>query len=162
MDGVPTILGAVFQAPNDVEPEAHFGSGEREESLNSSFDPKPDTDYLLKSHINGDPANILVDTGAAVSILAKEHWDGIGGGETKLECCDTINLMGVQDIPLNVHGITQVQMELKEELFSTCVLVVDGLTQDVDAILGRDFLQKHGCTIEMSPTHNVLHFREQD
>ena len=35
-----------------------------------------------------------------------------------------------------------------------------GLTQDVDAILGRDFLKKHGCSIEMSPTHNVLHFRQ--
>ena len=156
--GVPTILGAVFQAPNDDEREAHFGSGEREESLNSSFDPNPDTDYLFKGHVNGDPANILVDTGAAVSILAAEHWDGIGGGGTQLECCDAINLMGVQGIPLNVHGIAEVQMELKEELFSTSVLVVDGLAQDVDAILGRVFLRKHGCTIEMSPTHNVLHF----
>ena len=68
-------------------------------------------------------------------------------------------LVGVQGIPIQLHGCTQVQLQLKEELLVR-VIVADTLTTGVDVILGSDFLREHRCTIEMGDTHATLHFKD--
>ena len=107
-----------------------------------------EADCMLKGCVNGVSARILVDTGAAATILSKTLWDRTGC-KTLLTNLDRQKLVSVQGIPLHLHGGTQIELQLKDELFSVRVMVADTLTTGVDVILGRDFLRDHRCTIEM-------------
>ena len=40
-----------------------------------TFSISSESEYLLSGSVNGIPASILVDTGAATTVLAKEVWD---------------------------------------------------------------------------------------
>ena len=68
-------------------------------------------------------------------------------------------LVGVQGIPLQLVGAMQIDIELCSEEFQADVIVADSLP--IDVILGRDFLKAQQCTIEMTPTRDVLHFKER-
>ena len=111
-------------------------------------------DCTLKGRINGASANILVDTGAAATVLSKSMWDRVGEPGVRLQNSANQKLVGVQGSPLHLHGSTQVQLELPPEVFNVDVIVADTPTADV--ILGRDFLHSQRCTIEMGGSNDVL------
>ena len=161
------------QAPEGI-PEAHTGTGigddygndngpgtgHGKETTITAVTITSEADCMLKGCVNGVPASILVDTGAAATILAKELWDRTGS-KTPLTSSDRQKLVSVQGIPLHLHGGAQLELQLKDELFSIRVIVVDTLTPGVDVILGRDFLRDHRCTIEMGETRDTLHFKDR-
>ena len=68
-------------------------------------------------------------------------------------------LVGVQGIPLHLHGSVQVWLELPPEKIRINVIVAD--TPAADVILGRDFLRSQKCTIEMGITCAILHINTQ-
>ena len=104
--------------------------------------------------------NILVDTGAAATVLAKEVWDKAKTSEAQLASPEQkTRLVGVQGSPLQLCGAAEVCLELGGETFPTKVIVANSLTTDV--ILGRDFLKAQQCTIELGETRDVLHFKER-
>ena len=134
--------------------------GEQEaqhETTIPSFSVTSGMDYTLPGYINGVPGNLLVDTGAAATLLAKTVWDKAKTSGAQLETPAKMKLIGVQGIPLQLHGRAQVSIKLGDEVFVTRVIVADCLTTDV--ILGRDFLREHQCTIEMGGKKDVLHFK---
>jgi len=115
-------------------------------------------DYHLHGAVNEVAAKFLVDTGAAVSLLNKSVWDKISrDGGLQLETGITQKLVGVQGSPLELCGTTQVEMTLSGESFNMVLLVADSITTDV--ILGRDFLSKNSCTIDVG--RNLVHFGER-
>ena len=122
-----------------------------------SFSVTSGMDYTLTGFVNGVPGNLLVDTGAAATLLAKTVWDKAKVRGPRLETPVRTRLIGVQGIPLQLHGLAQVSIKIGDEMFVTKVIVADSLTTDV--ILGRDFLREQQCTIEMGGSKDVLHFK---
>ena len=116
-------------------------------------------DCVVKGLVNGVPANILVDTRAATTVLSKCTWNNVREHGVQLQSAGEQKLVGVQVIPLHLHGSAQVWRELPPEKFRINVIVADTPTTDV--ILGRDFLRSQTCTIEMGSTSDVLHIKTQ-
>ena len=88
-------------------------------------------------------------------LLSRGLWDKAGYKDS-LESVLGRKLVGLQGIPLNLHGAAQVQIQLKDELFPIKVIVADMLTAGVDVILGRD----HQCTIAMGREKDTLYFKD--
>ena len=61
-------------------------------------------------------------------LLSRGLWDKAGCKDS-LESVQGRKLVGVQGIPLNLHGAAQLQIQLKDELFPTKVIVADMLTK---------------------------------
>ena len=117
-----------------------------------------DSDCILEGQVNGVNAGILIDTGAAATILSRKLWDKTGCMEP-LASPDGRKLVGVEGTPLNLHGVAQVQIQLEDEVFTIAAIVADTLATGIDVILGRDFLREHQCTIEMGQKNDVLRFK---
>ena len=116
-------------------------------------------DCMLKVLVNGVSANILVDTGAAVTVLSKGMWDRSKGPGAHLQSTAERKLVGVQGTPLQLHGTARVQLELSPDKFWVEVIVAD--TPTADMILGRDFLRDQKCTIRMGTSSDSLHVQAQ-
>ena len=145
---------------NDNGQENGSGTGQREQTTITAVTINTEADCMLKGCVNGVSASILVNTGAAATILSKKLWDRTGC-KTPLTSSDGQKLVSVQGIPLHLHGGTQIELQLKDELFSVRVMIADTLTTGVDVILGRDFLRDHRCTIEMGEKRDTLHFKDR-
>lgn len=113
----------------------------------------------MKGLVNGVSANILVDTGAATTVLSKDMWDRSKERGAQLQGIADRKLVGVQGTPLHLHGSARIQLELPPEKFWISVIVAD--TPTADMILGRDFLRSQRCAIEMKDTDDVLHIQSR-
>ena len=109
----------------------------------------------MKGRVNGVSASILVDTGAATTVLNKCMWDHAKEQGMQLQSKIEQKLVGVQGTPLHFHGSARIQLELPPEKFWVNVIVADTPTADV--ILGHDFLLSQRCTIEMGSASDILH-----
>ena len=116
-------------------------------------------DCMISGQVNGVSANILVDTGAATTVLSKDMWDRSLEQGAKLRSVTDRKLVGVQGTPLCLHGKAYIQIELPPEKFWIDVIVVDTPTADV--ILGRDFLRSQRCSIEMKDASDILHVKSR-
>ena len=117
------------------------------------------SNFSLTMQVNSVQANCLVDTGAAVSLISKSLWE-------KLSPRPLLNkpdqeLVGVQGAPLKLLGACTVEVMFNgvDKKFLTGVCVAETITTEL--ILGRDFLQKYNCTVEMG-TINKLNFGRDD
>lgn len=117
-------------------------------------------DCVLDGLVNGVPASILVDTGAATSVLNKGLWDKSKGSRSGLKGTAGRKLVGVQGEPLELYGSACVEIQLANEEFPIEVMVAE--TPTADLILGRDFLRNQGCTIEMGEANDTLHVKSRD
>ena len=63
MTGKRTTFAAISQATK--------GESEAQPSI-PTFSVADETDYLLEGHVNGIPTKILIDTGAAATVLSSE------------------------------------------------------------------------------------------
>lgn len=152
--GKGKTVGAVSHACNnksESEPKS-IASDDNVPTFSVSYD----TNYVLKGLVNGVPANILADTGAAVTVMSKEMWDKAKASDEQLKETIGRKLVGVQGVPLQLRGSAQIDIELQGEKFAAETIVADSLTTDI--ILGRDFLRDHQCTINMSKGKDTLRF----
>ncbi len=113
-------------------------------------------DCTIRGLVNGVPANILVDTGAATTVLSKNMWERCGA---RLQGISDRRLVGTQGTPLHLYGSTYIKLELPPEKFQVNVIVAD--TPIADVILGRDFLRSQRCAIEMKDSSDVLHVQSR-
>ena len=118
-------------------------------SVSSTFHQnKTNSDCVLDVCVDGVPAGCLVDTGAVMTILSKRIWKKLSPEKRKLDPLEfQCNLVDAQGTPLKLDGRAQVKLQLGSQQFPAHVLVAEGLS--VDLILGRDFLKKHQCSIEL-------------
>ena len=114
---------------------------------------------MIKGLVNSIPANILLDTGAAATVLSKSMWDRSKNHDAQLRCVADRRLVSVQGTPLHLHGSASIQLELPPETFNITAVVADTPTADV--ILGRDFLRRQNCTIEMKDSNDILHIKSR-
>ena len=74
--------------------------------------------FVLEGQINAVNVSILVDTGAAATVLSKEVWDRVNTAGAELEPMGVgVALVGVQGSSLHLHGSTQQQLQLQCETF---------------------------------------------
>ena len=112
--------------------------------------------YKIQGQIRNQAADFVLDTGAAVTLVRKELWELSKLQGMELEEWNGKQLVGVEGTPLHVCGIAQVQISLGGRCFQSQVVIVSGLT--ADAILGLDFLEANGCTINLGK--KTLHFQD--
>lgn len=123
-----------------------------------TFSVSSQSDYVIQGQVNGANLNVLVDTGAASTVLSREAWGRLG---EKPELAKTEKrLIGVQGIPLDLHGVAKVDLSLGGQVFPIEVTVAGSLTTDL--ILGRDFLKAQRCVIQMGENQDVLLMGERD
>lgn len=103
---------------------------------------------MLDVYVNGACASCLVDTGAVATILSKGIWDNLCSDQKQLNPVNLgYNLVGPQGTPLSLLGVGSVELRLGPHAYPADVIVAEALTADL--ILGRDFLKKHKCTVEL-------------
>ena len=110
----------------------------------------PTLSYYVTTHVLGVSLCLMVDTGAAVSLLRKDKWQLLGGADKyKLEQWTGSQLVGVEGSPVPVYGATCVKVQMGEGDLCVSIdfLVVDSLK--VESLIGIDFLEKHGCVVNL-------------
>lgn len=116
-------------------------------------------DCVVEGLVNDVPVSILIDTGAATSVLNKVVWGKARGDNAQLKGVPGRKLVGVEGKPLQLYGSACIQVQLATEKFSVEVVVAE--TPTADLILGRDFLHNQECTIKMCECNDVLHVRSR-
>jgi predicted aspartyl protease len=98
--------------------------------------------------IGGVEVSLLLDTGAAVTLLREDTWSQIAlKNPQTLEPWVSVALVSAGGTPLTIHGCTNVELEMGNEKFTAQVVVVSPLTSE--AILGLDFLKEHEALIDL-------------
>ncbi|KRX34141.1 Retrovirus-related Pol polyprotein from transposon 17.6, partial [Trichinella murrelli] len=103
-------------------------------------DPHPGSDLMaVVGKIDGCPTNILIDTGSAVTLVQSgiltEPWRNG-------------NLLAADGTHLTVSGKRWAKLEIGNQAFTHPVVIVENLVQQ--ALLGRDFLRRFGCTLNIA------------
>ena len=102
----------------------------------------------MSGTINGMHVPLLLDTGAAVTLLRKDTWLQTAAGKSQnLKPWITAELVSAGGTPLTVHGCASVDLELGHHKFERNVVVVSPLTSE--AILGLDFLTEQQASIDL-------------
>ena len=98
--------------------------------------------------INGVQTPLLLDTGAAVTLLRKDTWDKVTShSPQQLVPWSETKLVGANGSPLNIHGSARILLKLKGKTVPTDVVIVSPLT--TEGIVGLDFLQKEKASIDL-------------
>lgn len=98
-------------------------------------------------------SSLLIDTGAAVSLLRRDVFDKLEPKPT-VQLWSGPQLSGVEGTHLQVYGCCLVSLNFSGEVFEWSMLIVDSLTSE--GIIGLDFLEYHSCTINTAT--RCLHF----
>ena len=104
--------------------------------------------------MNGHTIPFLVDTGAGMTLLRESTWEQIQSQATPLKPWTGRQLVSVNGSLLQVRGQTQVDIVLSGVQFKVQTLVVSPLS--TEAILGLDFLQQHGATVDLDKSRICL------
>ena len=101
--------------------------------------------------VNGVPASLLIDTGAAVTLVHRRLWErGRTTSRRKVELCDSPSggpIVAANGEPLRILGLARSSICLAGVEFAHDVFI----TEDVgpDCILGADFLISHGFVVDL-------------
>ena len=108
----------------------------------------PTGGYRIEAIVNGIDTSLLLDTGAAVSLIREDIWlRGKDNKSGELQPWTQHNLVSVDGSPLHIHGYTIATVELGGAELQVGMVVVSPLT--TEAILGLDFLSKHRANIDL-------------
>eukprot|EP00731_Ephydatia_muelleri_P017395 Em0010g493a len=99
---------------------------------------------------------LMVDTGAAVSLLGKDVWNMLSRtSNCTLEQWSGGRLVGVEGSSVPVHGVTTMDIQLQGQMVSIDFVVVEMLK--VESLMGLDFLERYSCVVDLS--EKVLQFK---
>ena len=108
----------------------------------------PTGGYRIEAIVNGIETSLLLDTGAAVSLIREDAWlCGKDNKSGELQPWTRHQLVSVDGSPLHIHGYTTATVELGGAELQVGMVVVSPLT--TEAILGLDFLSKHRANIDL-------------
>ena len=103
--------------------------------------------YRIAGNVCGTSVTLLLDTGAAVTLLRHDVWMSIADRTPHLQPWHGATLVSAGGNPLTVHGCTSLALGLGERTLEVDFVVVSPLTSE--AILGIDFLQAQQAVIDM-------------
>lgn len=129
----------------------------------STLNIPPDQLLHCKFHIEGQPITLLVDTGAAISVL---HSDKLG--KSKLNTAHKVSIVGVssKNNSIRTHGTAEVKLDN----FCKHKFHIANLNIEADGILGLDFMSKANVNIYITSKtmhvgnrrYKLFHLGEQD
>ena len=118
----------------------------------------PMSGYRLSGLVDGIDVSLLLDTGAAATLLRADTWSQVAAKtQRSLQPWSMARLVSADGAPLTVHGCARIDLILGPEKFVTEVVVVGPLPSE--AILGLDFLIDQQASINLS--NKTLHLRER-
>ena len=103
--------------------------------------------YRLLGSLNGTPVTLLLDTGAAFTLLRQDVWNRIATCTSELKPWPGPPLVSAGGTPLTIHGRAHLTLHLGGRNMNTEMVVVSPLTSE--AILGIDFLQAQRAIIDL-------------
>lgn len=116
----------------------------------SSLNIPPENLLHCKFHIDGQPVTLLIDTGAAISVIRKDKI-----GKNSLDSSNTVSIIGVSNGNSNIrtHGTSSISLDhLPKHQFHVANLNIES-----DGILGNDFMTKFNVHIYIaSKTMRIL------
>ena len=107
----------------------------------------PADGYRLGGSINGVPTSLLLDTGAAVTLIHRDTWARTTSHPQELTSWPSLKLGSADGSPLTVHGRARVNLQVEGETMAIDAAIVSPLT--TEAILGLDFLREHKALIDI-------------
>ena len=113
----------------------------------TNFAVNPSKSYFITASVHQVPLTLMIDTGAAVSLLGKEEWMRLGGAKFKMEQWNGGTLVGVNGSPVDVEGVVSIDILVGGQRLAVEFVVVSTLS--VQSLLGIDFLKKHACIIDV-------------
>ena len=100
---------------------------------------------FVQGYLANITVSFLVDTGADVTVVRSDVWDGTESGE--LDACEgTERLIDASGHPMRVMGMKVTSIRLGDGEFTHPVIVVEGLP--MEAHLGMDFILQNGCVLD--------------
>jgi hypothetical protein len=88
---------------------------------------------------------VLVDTGATVTILSKDVLADIFADKPLKQL--TTDVLIADGTPLKVYGSKEVKFSIQDMVFDHTMVIAD---LSVDGILGLDFLRAHQCSLDLN------------
>uniref|UniRef100_A0A8C1QK84 Peptidase A2 domain-containing protein n=1 Tax=Cyprinus carpio TaxID=7962 RepID=A0A8C1QK84_CYPCA len=131
------------------------------EALSKCFDPCESEDWnraslsaseqgvgvFLSARVGGKVCDLLLDTGAQVSVVSKEFWQKATNGGSEL--VPYLGKVSVADGgQMNIVGKWSTVCQIEALALATDFLVADIPLQEI--ILGTDFLRKFGAVIDLN------------
>ena len=130
-------------------------SGGDDSEVHHTVDISPITGgYRLPGTLNGVEVTLLLDTGAAVTLVRQDVWSQLVTGPSTLKPWSGATLVSAGGTPLSVHGCARLGLGLGGRKFQVEFVVVSPLTSE--AILGIDFLQAQQATIDLGRGNLLL------
>ena len=105
--------------------------------------------------VAGIPTSLVIDTGAAVTLLWTDIWDRI---QKPLNPWMGPKLVGADGKPLQARGCKQLTVTIAGQKFESQVIIADSLT--AEGLLGLNVLQTHHFMIDLSKEVLVISKRQ--
>ena len=112
-----------------------------------SLADNPTASYFVTVCVNDMPLQLMVDSGAAVSLLRKDQWVRLVGPTAKMEQWNGGKLVGVNGSPVEVEGVVTMEIVIGGHNFCADFIVVGALK--VQSLIALDFLKKYDCVIDI-------------
>ena len=90
-------------------------------------------------------------------IISKVFWGKTKASAAELENCAGWKLLGEQSIPLQLHGVKKIQLELMEELFPSRIIAADSTTKVINVIQEKEYLRAEQYIDQRGKIQNGLH-----
>lgn len=94
------------------------------------FAINPHAAYYIKGNVNSYPVKLMLDTGAAVSLLDVNVWNTIKG-EAILSPWNIPGLVGLEGTPLQVDGTIELQVDFEGRRYPVDIIVAESLRTEV-------------------------------
>ena len=102
---------------------------------------------FVQGYLANIPVSFLVDTGADVTVVRSDVWEGTEGGE--LDAWEGMErLIDASGHPMRVMGMKVTSLRLGDGEFTHPVIVVEG--SPMEALLGMDFILQNGCVLDLA------------
>ena len=98
----------------------------------------------IEGFVNDVGIKMLIDTGAEITLIAKEMFDQIADKPLLLKC--NCQLYAANGTPLTVLGQAAFNIKLNDHSFVHTVMVIDGFSYEF--LLGKDFLIKNKAAVD--------------
>ena len=109
--------------------------------------PKNEAGIFVSASVYGTKVNLLVDTGATLSLLSEDVYNRICCSNPSFGGLDPVkrSVLAANDEPLKTLGRTKVPIAIADNAYDTTVFVAE-LT--VDGVIGLDFMMANSCVVD--------------